>query len=244
MTVVIIVQARMTSTRLPGKVLLPVLGRPLLAHQLDRLQTVPARLVVATTHRPTDDPVVALCESRNVTVYRGPEEDVLARFTGALQPEDAVVVRITADCPLIDPDIVTAAIAQFQATDVDYQGHNGLPRGLDVEVMRRDALETAHRQALHPDEREHVTPFLYWRPERFRLGVFAHQPDLSQHRWTVDTPEDFALVSRIIQALIPQNPQFRLKEILALLDEHPDWLALNAGIQQKTLGGRNPHTGF
>lgn len=237
--VVAIVQARMTSTRLPGKVLREVLGRPLLSYQLERMRRAASlgRIVIATTTNATDDPVVAWCEREGCAVVRGPEHDVLERYAMAERAfPAATVVRLTSDCPLIDPEVIDLAVRRFGECGCDYLSNMlepTWPYGLAVEVMTREALQAAAAEAKDPAEREHVTPFIIWRPERFRLESLTTSPDRSVHRWTVDTPEDFELVQRILEALYPANPNFVTKDVLALLDAHPDWAKINAHVQQR-----------
>lgn len=243
MKTVIIVQARMTSTRLPGKVLKQVLGKPLLEYQLERLKRVKnaSEIVIATTTNETDQPIVEWCQHLGVAFFRGSEPDVLARYHDAAEAHKAeVIVRITSDCPLIDPEIVDRAIAHYLShiDTLDYVS-NGLeltyPRGMDVEVFSRRALDEANAEAMTQEEHEHVTPFIYHRPERYRLANIALPERQDHHRWTVDTVEDLELVSRIIRALYPTTPAFSLKDILSLLQQHPDWANLNVHIRQKTL---------
>lgn len=243
MKTVIIVQARMGSTRLPGKVLREVDGKPLLAYELERLQRVRLadEIVVATTTGDADLQVVALCEQLGVAVTRGPEDDVLARYHAAALAHGAdVVVRITADCPVIDPEVVDQTIAMYRDAGeaYDYVSNaleDSFPRGLDAEVFSMRALDEAFHQARAQDEREHVTPFIYRQPERYKLGNLRCEAMLAQHRWTVDTPEDFELVSRIIGALYPSNPAFGLADVIALLERHPQWSGINAHVVQKTV---------
>lgn len=239
--VVAIVQARMTSTRLPGKVLMPIAGRPMLSWQLERMRRARSldRIVIATTTLASDDPVVALCEAEGCDVTRGSETDVLSRYVDAArQYGAATVVRLTADCPLMDPALIDLAVQRFVQTGCDYLSNMlapSYPYGLAVEVMKAQALLAAGAEALDPQEREHVTPFIYWRAQRFRLESLAMSPDLSHHRWTVDTPQDFELVSRILAALYPRRPDFGLADVLALLDQHPDWVKINAHVEQKAV---------
>ncbi|MBW4459623.1 MAG: glycosyltransferase family protein [Nodosilinea sp. WJT8-NPBG4] len=244
MTIAIIVQARMTSTRLPGKVLKPVLGKPLLAYQIERLKRVKAadNIVVATTQNDADGPIVKLCQALAVDCFRGSEQDVLARYSGAAQASQAdVVVRVTSDCPLIDPEIVDQVIqvyvAQFDRYDyVSNSLQRSYPRGLDTEVFSTRALEQAHREATAPPDREHVTPFIYNHPNRYGIGQVTAAQDLSHHRWTVDTPEDFELIERMLEALYPQVPDFTLQDCLNLIDQHPDWPTINSHVEQKAYG--------
>lgn len=247
MKTVIIVQARMTSTRLPGKVLMPVLGKPMLEYQIERLRRVNRAdtVVLATTVNATDDPVAALGERLGVPVFRGSEADVLARYHGAAQAVQAdIVVRVTADCPLIEPDVADQCIEEYQVSQETCQPYHYVsntltrtyPQGLDCEVFSFDVLDEAFEEAAKDFEREHVTPFIYQRPERYRVAQVTQKEDWSEYRWTVDTPEDFELIRRIIEALYPANPQFNRFDAMALLDRHPDWRQLNEAIRQKKLG--------
>lgn len=240
MSCAVIVQARMTSTRLPGKVLQPVLGKPLLTYEIERLQRCQNvdTLMVATTTNDTDDPVAALCQQLEIPVFRGSEGDVLSRYYGAaLQAKAKTVVRVTADCPLIEPAVVDQVIEHYCSArgSLDYVSNTltrSFPRGLDVEVFSMAALEQAHHEATEQPHREHVTPFFYTQPQRFRLASVVSDADWSGHRWTVDTPEDFALIRHILEALYPENPAFVLQDVLDLLVKHPDWSLLNAHIEQ------------
>lgn len=239
MTTLIIVQARMTSTRLPGKVLLPLAGEPMLSRLVERLRRVQRAdgIVVATTTNTTDDPIAALCAQLDVPCHRGSEHDVLARYADAARLHGAdVVVRITSDCPLIDPALIDQVIAAYAEGGSDYVSNMlppTWPYGMAVEVFSADALAQAHAEATQAAEREHVTPFLYWHPERYRLRNVASPVDLSTHRWTVDTPEDYELVSRLFDHLMPTHPNFTQANVLQLLEAHPDWIAINQHIQQK-----------
>ncbi|RYF42669.1 MAG: hypothetical protein EOO25_05925 [Comamonadaceae bacterium] len=229
----------MTSTRLPGKVLMPVAGRPMLSWQLERMRRARRleRVVIATTRNATDDPIVAWCAQEGCEVTRGSETDVLSRYAEAARQFDAAtVVRLTSDCPLIDPALIDEAIQRFADAGCDYLSNMlapSYPYGLAVEVMDAAALFQAQDEATDPQEREHVTPFLYWRPERFRLASMATTPDHSGHRWTVDTPQDFELVSRILTALGPTP--FTWQDVLALLERNPEWVKINAQIEQKAV---------
>ncbi|HEY0835866.1 MAG TPA: glycosyltransferase family protein [Azospirillum sp.] len=239
--VVGISQARMTSTRLPGKVLMEAAGRPLLAHHLDRLRGCAAldAVVLATTVNATDDPVAAMAGRIGVPVFRGDEHDVLGRFAGAAAAHDAeVVVRVTGDCPLIDAELVDQAVGLFldgrtEAPPVDYVAIDTtqFPRGLDAEVFTRAALDEAAARAADPVEREHVTPYIYRRPDRFRLGA-PLRPDapVEPHRWCVDEPADFELVRRVLEAL---PPGFGWQDVCTILRSHPDWYRINRAVPQK-----------
>ena len=243
MRVGIIVQARMTSTRLPGKVLMSVMGKPLLEYQVERLQRVRRAddIIIATTTNDTDQPIVDLSESLGIKSFRGLEEDVLSRYFGAAQESGLdVVVRITSDCPLIDPSVVDDVIAAYldNVENCDYVSNclnRTFPRGMDTEVFSFKLLKKVHFEARQPHEREHVTPYIYQNPQRFRLSNLAFISDESRHRWTVDTPEDYELIRRILEMLYPKNQAFGLKDVLAVMDVHPDWFELNARIEQKKL---------
>jgi spore coat polysaccharide biosynthesis protein SpsF len=249
MTTVVIVQARMGSTRLPGKVLKDIDGRPMLSYLLERLRRarLAQKLVVATTTEQRDEAIVRLCSAEGVASTRGSEDDVLRRFEEAAQLFDgSVVVRVTADCPLLEPELVDEAITCFRDESCDYLSNMlepSWPYGMAVEVFSRRALREADREATDPAEREHVTPFIYRQPQRYRLRSITMQPDLSGRRWTVDTAEDFELVSRILSALYPRKQDFRLGDVLALLRDNPGWEEINRHVEQRHLArkARNAH---
>jgi spore coat polysaccharide biosynthesis protein SpsF (cytidylyltransferase family)/RimJ/RimL family protein N-acetyltransferase len=210
MTVTCVIQARVGSTRLPGKVLADLGGRPLLAFMLERLRDLPVEhLLVATSDLPADDPIARLCATTGVPVFRGSHDDVLGRFAASLDafPADTLV-RLTGDCPLVDPEIVTGALELSQRTGADYTSNTLIrtfPDGLDVEVVTAAALREAATAAVDPIEREHVTPYLYRRPERFRLAALRCPDLLGDERWTVDTAADLELVRTIVAALAPET---------------------------------------
>jgi spore coat polysaccharide biosynthesis protein SpsF len=244
MKTVIIVQARMTSTRLPGKVLKEILGKTLLEYLVERLRRVRLadEIVIATTVNDTDIPIVDLCNRLGVCVTRGSENDVLARYYEAAKMHGAdMIVRVTSDCPLIDPVVIDRIIAFYRdhPGEYDYVSNSltqSFPYGMAAEVFPFKALEEAHRDAVAEPEREHVSPFIYTRPERYRIGQVIQRENLSHHRWTVDTPEDFDLVERITSALYPLKPTFDMQDILELLKHHPDWVEINSHVHQKKLG--------
>lgn len=238
----LIIQARTTSTRLPGKVLLPLLGQPMLAHQIERLKRCRLldQIVVATTTNASDDPLVELARRAQVLWFRGDESDVLDRFyRAAVEHGAAVVVRVTADCPLIDPGLTGRVVGEFldRQPALDYASNvyprRTYPRGLDTEVCRFDALECAWREARDRAAREHVTPYIYRHPERFRLHGVTGTEDYSHWRWTVDTPEDFELVRRIYEQF--GHNRFAWQDVLPVLAAHPDWGDINRCIQQQAI---------
>jgi spore coat polysaccharide biosynthesis protein SpsF len=231
----------MTSTRLPGKILIKVLGKPLLQYELERLKRVPSldELVVATTKNTADDPVVALCDQMGVASYRGSELDVLSRYHEAAALHGAeTVVRYTADCPLIDPGLSDSVIRHFldSAGELDYCSLNiidAYPRGTDTEVFSAAVLAEAFTEGTTEPDREHVTNFILNRPERYRILRMGCEKNLSVYRLTVDTPEDLTLVSRIIGAFCPQNPDFTIGDIIALLDAEPELAKINEEVRQR-----------
>ena len=228
-----IVQARTSSTRLAGKVMMPILGRPMLALQLERLRRSNwlTDLVVATSNDASDDALAELCAREGVKAFRGSLSDVLDRFVqAATQYAPDVVVRLTGDCPLADPELIDTVVAKFLQSDLDYLSNcdpASFPDGLDVEVMKFTALQLAHREAVLPSHREHVTPFIRRQPDRFRVGNYLSVVDRSGMRWTVDEPEDFEFVRQIYERLYPGNPAFSTDEILGLLENDPALQKIN-----------------
>jgi len=237
---VAIVQARMGSTRLPGKVMLPLLGDPVLTRVMRRAAraTTLDEVVVATTILPADDAIVGLAAVEGWPVERGSEMDLLDRYLTAARSHAAdVIVRITSDCPLIDPGVIDRTVLAFIAADVDYASNTlepaTYPRGLDVEVVSRAALERAGREDRDPAWREHVTPYLYRHPESFRLLRVPADDDHADQRWSIDTPEDYELVRRIYEAV--GGDDFDWREALAVVEAHPSWSALNRHVVQKVV---------
>jgi spore coat polysaccharide biosynthesis protein SpsF len=237
--VVALLQARANSTRLPGKVLRPLLGMPMLARQIERVQRARCIdwLVIATSNHASDDAIADLGRLLGVEVYRGSLDDVLDRMMQAARAHDPDwIVRLTGDCPLADPVLIDAAIEIAVTGDHDYVS-NALeptfPDGLDVEVVRASVLETAWREAVLPSEREHVTSFVHTRPDRFRIAKLRNGEDLSALRWTVDEPADFELVEIIYQNLHAQNSAFSWLDVLALVRHEPELAIWN------TRHGRN-----
>jgi spore coat polysaccharide biosynthesis protein SpsF len=260
MNFVAIIQARMSSSRLPGKVLLDIAGQPMLTHVVERtrLARTIGQVVVATTGDPSDDPIEALCRVRAYPYYRGSLYDVLDRYYQAARAFNAdVVVRITADCPLIDPGVVDKTVREFLGIRNCELGENLLipnsqfaipydfaanrlpqpwgrtyPVGLDTEVCTFSALELAWREATQPHQREHVMPFFYDQPQRFRILHVNHEVDCGALRWTVDTPEDLELVRQIF-ARFPDRHDFSWLDVLALFEHEPELAQVNAQVKAK-----------
>ena len=227
MSTLAILQARMTSTRLPGKVLMPILGQPMIARQIERLRRAQGfdRLVVATTTDASDDALVAVVEGLGVPVIRGEMDDVLVRFVRALDAFDPdTVVRLTADCPLASPRVIDRVIAEFNSRGLDYLSNTlqpTYPDGLDVEVVRAEVLRKVAAASTDPHEREHVTLGVYRHPELFTVGNVAGDVDLSDLRWTVDNAEDLDFVRSVYTRLYPGDPEFDIDAILELLRAEP-----------------------
>lgn len=229
-----ILQARISSSRLPGKVLKPLLGEPMLARQVERLRRVRGmdRLLIATSSDAEDGPIAELADRLGLPCHRGSLTDVLDRFVQAARPHaPKQVVRLTGDCPLADPGMIDRLIAFHLEGGYDYSSNcltPTLPDGLDAEILTFATLEAAWRLARTPPEREHVTLHVNRRPQQYRIGALTDPRNLGHLRWTVDEPEDFTLVERIYAALYPQNPAFGMAEILDLLTRQPDLQRLNA----------------
>jgi spore coat polysaccharide biosynthesis protein SpsF len=230
MTTIAILQARTTSSRLPGKVLLPLEGQPMIFRQLERIKRAKTIdvIVVATSSDPSDDELVATLTSAGYDVVRGPLDDVLGRFLRVLDTHPAeTVVRLTADCPLISPTVIDLVVSKFHAAGSDYLSNNltpTYPDGLDVEVVKASTLRTLAEETTEVHEREHVTLGVYRRHEQFKVGNFSDPEgrDNSHLRWTVDNPDDFTFVSSIYEALWQLNPDFDYQDVLAFLEQHPD----------------------
>jgi spore coat polysaccharide biosynthesis protein SpsF (cytidylyltransferase family) len=235
MRTVAVIQARMGSTRVPGKILDDIAGRPLVFWTIDAVGAVPAvdELVVATTDQPADDPFAERLTAAGVRVHRGSTHDVLRRVVDAVRPLGPdVVLRQTGDNPFPDPDVMEAQIERLVEGGFDYVGINGLPLGIGGEAVRMAALETADREATEPAEREHVLPYLYARPERFRIGALADPPSWEHPRYTVDTDEDMAF-ARAIAARLPAGRAARLADLEAIVGAEPDIAAMNRDVEQR-----------
>ena len=219
-----VVQARMGSTRLPGKVLAELAGRPALGLMLDRLAPLPVdQLVVATSTADADDRIEELANEKAVAIVRGPEDDVLARFVLALDAYPAThVVRLTADCPLMDPALVATALEVHERKSADYTSNTlvrTFPDGLDIEVVTAAALYEANAESADPYEREHVTPFIYRRPDRYALADFRSGAELGDERWTLDTAADLERLHEMV-GLVDSPVTATWRDILSAADRH------------------------
>lgn len=232
--VVGILQARVSSSRLPGKVLKPLLGEPMLIRQVERIRRAKKIdcLIIATSNESSDDPIEKLCFDYNISCFRGSLDDVLDRFYHAAKSAGAdYVVRMTGDCPLTDPEIIESVIQFCLENQLDYVS-NALeptfPDGLDVEVFRFSCLEAAWKEARLTSEREHVTPFIYNHTDRFKVASYNSDVDLSHLRWTVDEPDDFKFVTEIYELLYRKNPSFSSKDILDILADRSELTKINS----------------
>jgi spore coat polysaccharide biosynthesis protein SpsF len=234
MKVVAVIQARMSSTRLPGKVLMPLAGQPVLWHVVDRLRackTIQA-IVVATSTDVSDDVIEQWCQGNGVQCFRGSLTDVLDRYVQAARASQAdAVLRITADCPAIDPDTVDEVVAGFLADDFDFYGLKGeFPDGLDCTVFATCALEKAWLEAKLPSEREHLGPYIEQQPHLFKNGGFEKYQGLQHHRWTLDEPRDYAFLQAVFDRLYRKESHFSAVEVLDLLAHEPALYELNSNI--------------
>lgn len=239
-----VVQARMGSSRLPGKVLADLGGRPVIDRVIRRLESSSSidQVVLATSSNPVDDPLALWATDNGVALVRGDEFDVLNRFHTVLEgyPRAEHIVRVTGDCPLVDPALVDQLVrvhlesgADFSANRLPPPAGRTTPVGLDIEIATRAALGVAWAEASLASDREHVMPYLYRSPNQFDVRIVDMERDLSHHRWTVDTPEDLTAVRRLWGLL--RDPLVGWEEILAVAEAHPEIEDLNSGITQKRL---------
>jgi spore coat polysaccharide biosynthesis protein SpsF len=230
-----IIQARMTSSRLAGKVLRPILDVPMLGRQIERVRNCKTidQIVVATSVHASDDVLAGFCQDFDTLCIRGDLDDVLGRYHLAANETKAdTIVRLTGDCPLSDPDVIDSLVKIHASGNFDYVSNTIVPTypdGLDAEICSRQVLETAYREATVPSDREHVTPYIK-NSSKFSKYNLVHTTDLSHLRWTVDEAADFELVTKIYENLYPQLPGFGMLDILSILDQHPEWLHLNSEI--------------
>ena len=242
MKAVLIIQARMLSSRLPGKVLLPLAEKPMLEWVISRAarSKVIDSCMVATTVDPTDDEIENWCNEKKVPIFRGSQYDVLDRYYhAALQEKADVIIRVTADCPLIDPDLINELFAFYQKEEADFAAnrlpppwHRTYPIGLDAEIVSMEMLTKAWQLAEEKFEREHVMPWFYDTPGRCKVAILDNPVDYGEHRWTVDTPEDYAMMQKLFQCL--ESPlTVSWQQVLDVIEHHPDMEKINAASKAK-----------
>jgi len=243
MKIVAIIQARMGSTRLPGKVMKSILDKPVILWDIDRvsLSKLIDEVVIALPDGGENDIIVTTVKNYNdeIIITRGSEDDVLERYYhAAVQTNADVVVRITSDCPLIDPVVVDNVIEQFLNNDCDYCSNalvQTYPRGLDTEVFSFSALEKSWNEAKKEYEREHVTPYIWENPYKFRLLNVPNNTDLSHFRWTLDTQEDFDFLEAVYKKIYPGKQHFLMNDVLDLLNKEPELIEINKNVEQKKI---------
>ncbi|MCK9280012.1 MAG: glycosyltransferase family protein [Melioribacteraceae bacterium] len=242
MNKVVIVQARLGSTRLPAKILKDLSGKPVLYHVLERIKKAKLvdDIVVATTDLDNDEPLVEYLRENKIYYYRGSSDDVLSRYyEAAFQYKADIIIRITSDCPLIDPEVIDSIIKIYlENNKYDYVSNTIMrtfPRGLDVELLTFAALKKSFYGAEQKSEREHVTPYIYNNREIFNVFNFASKTDLSYLRWTLDTPEDYQLIKVIYDSLYKEGEIFTTEEVLTLFHNLPELIEINKHIEQKKL---------
>ncbi|MDR5586522.1 MULTISPECIES: glycosyltransferase family protein [Clostridium] len=243
MKVVCIVQARVGSTRLPGKVLKEICGKTVLEHDVNRLKLVPNidEIVIATTVESQDDRILYEANRLGVKYFRGSENDVLSRYYFAAKENNAdIVIRVTSDCPCLDYKILKDMIDMYldKSNDIDYISNTidrTYPRGYDVEIFSFDALEKVYNNAKKDYEREHVTPYLYDLNNKFRILSYKNSKDYSKYRVTLDTEEDLQVIKAIYEALFEENGYFLLEDVVNFLNKNPQIVSINENIEQKKL---------
>lgn len=244
--VVAILQARMSSSRLSGKVLKPILDQPMLALQIQRVLNSKKidKLVIATSEHATDDAIATLCKNLKVDCFRGSLPDVLDRFYQAATKYNAEhIVRLTGDCPLSDAEIIDKVITLHLSTQSDYttnsilpddpKNHITFPDGLDVEVITMQCLSKLWRDIKQESYREHVTSYVRLHPEKYTINYLHHPQDLSKHRWTVDEPQDFVLIKNIFKALYPVKPNFNCQDVVDYIERNPTLRQINNEFQHE-----------
>ncbi len=228
----------MTSTRLPGKVLLPLCGKTVLEVMLERLAPFKDSIVIATTNDGTQKPIVELCQKLHLKYYEGDTQNVLSRYYEAAlkfgAKEDTIIVRCTSDCPLIDKEIVQNTIDFFIASEADYTHNSGFPIGISVEVFRFSLLQEAYKNAHSEYEKEHVTPYMYISgKDKFKITTFKSEKDESNYRITLDEIDDYKAIQEIYK-LFDDKTNFSYQELVQKLHENPYVHAINAHVKQKT----------
>ncbi len=242
MKTIVMIQARLASSRLPRKVLQDIEGHSMLARVVNRARqaTIPDDVVVATTTESTDDELASVCEKQGWSCFRGSNLDVLDRFYQAASAFDAdFLVRVSSDCPLVDPEILDRVVGELvnSSGTLDYAANILVPRtfphGVDVEALTFEALKKSWTDATDVSCREHVTPWIYQNPDRFRIRNVTNVVDESHYRWTVDTPEDLETVSRICRHF--GDTDFRFQDVIEACRQHPEWSHINDHIQQRNV---------
>lgn len=244
MKIICIVQARVGSTRLPGKVLKKICGKTVLEHDINRLKQAKNidEIVIATTTKKEDDAIVDEAKRLNVKYFRGSERDVLSRYYYAAKENKAdIVIRVTSDCPCIDYQILDNMIKKYlnNIENCDYMNNTierTFPRGYDIEIFSFKCLKVAFEEAELDYEREHVTPYLYDSKNNFKVKCYKNNIDYSKYRLTLDTQEDFEVIKRMYEELYSSNYYFLLDDAMKFLKNNPEISNINIGIKQKKLG--------
>lgn len=239
MKTIVIIQARTGSTRLPNKILKDLYGKIVLDHVIERVSISKEidQIIIATTDKTTDDPIAEFCEKNNVSYFRGDEDDVLSRYhKAALAYYGDIIVRITSDCPLIDPNLIDSMLKFYKGNNFTFVtnaavNHRTYPRGLDVEIFSKNELKRAYDGAIESSEREHVTPYIYKHCNN--IYYYESELDYSYHRWTLDTIEDFELISEVYRGLYVGKHDFFMNEILDFINNNPQLMNINSHIEQK-----------
>lgn len=235
MNKVAIIQARMGSTRLQGKILKKICGKEILLHIVDRIKECKLidKIVIATTEKSSDDEVEAFCKRNNIEYFRGSEDNVLERFFKCADKHNAdIIVRVTADDPLKDPKVIDKGLSIFLDNKYDYVSNTikpTYPEGIDIEIFSFQALIKAFNEASLESEKEHVTPYIWKNAEKFNVYNFENNVDLSYMRWTLDTEDDFNFINKIYQELYQDNKMFYMQDVIDLLNLKPELMEINAG---------------
>ncbi|QTN00386.1 NTP transferase domain-containing protein [Sediminibacillus dalangtanensis] len=243
MKIIAIIQARMGSTRLPGKVMKEVLNKTLLEYEIKQVKSAALidEVIVATTKNRSDDRIVDLCKKLSIPTFRGAEQDVLSRYyEAATEYKGDIIVRLTADCPLIDPAVIDKVILEYlkHKKNYDYVSNTIVrtyPRGMDTGVLSYRTLKEINAYATSESDREHVTSYLYRVPGKYRTFAVTNEEDLSNYRLTVDTKEDFEVVANILENLYKPNSSLKMNDIVTYLKQHPSLLTINQNIEQKRI---------
>ena len=241
MNIVAIIQARLGSTRFPGKVFAPLVGKPLIWHIINRLKnsTKLTNTVLATTINPIDDELEKWAKNEEITMYRGSENNVLERFYFAAKENKAdIIVRITADDPFKDPQIIDEVIEKILNEKLDFASNNNppsFPEGLDTEVFTFSALEKAYVESKSDFEKEHVTQYFYRHPDLFKQSNLSYHRNIAHFRWTIDTKIDYDMACIVYEKLYKDNEIFYMQDILDLLENFPEIQKMNAEVERSAM---------